>query len=90
MALKHLGYLSSFSGRLFLSPPSLYKYDRAPLSLLPTRARPSLSHSLFIHAVAVRLTVRGAPPELCPRSTTIVPVPRPAEPSLLLDHHSCA
>jgi hypothetical protein len=58
MALKHPGYLSPFFGRLFLSPPSLYKYDRAPLSLLPTRAHPSLSHSLFVHAVTFRPTVR--------------------------------
>jgi hypothetical protein len=39
------GRLSPSPGRPFLSLPLLYKNRALPLSILPTRARPTLSHS---------------------------------------------
>jgi hypothetical protein len=68
-----------------LSPSSLP--ELAPLSHTPCSPTPLPE---FTHTVVVRPAVRGAPPELRPRSTTIVPVPLPTEPSLLVDFHSCS
>jgi hypothetical protein len=89
--LEALGALSSpLSLPIKFGTPFLSSSPSSSLSLLLTQARPSLSHSLLAHAVVVRPTVRGAPSELRSRITTIAPVPLPAEPSLLVDHHSCA